>query len=132
MLFCPTSLSAAVALYSMMRLFLSFTAKRQDEDYDEQVEETLQDEVSALNLRSFNCCEDLNSLNQVSVYFEQDENDVYILTKVSDILHSVFSSYKEKVLPWFEQLIQLIVQLIVSVPCFQISVDVPVGELKGH
>uniref|UniRef100_A0A3Q0RWT9 Importin-5 n=1 Tax=Amphilophus citrinellus TaxID=61819 RepID=A0A3Q0RWT9_AMPCI len=59
--------------------------KRQDEDYDEQVEETLQDE---------------------------DENDVYILTKVSDILHSVFSSYKEKVLPWFEQLLQLIVQLI--------------------
>ncbi|XP_037552498.1 importin-5 isoform X2 [Nematolebias whitei] len=52
-------------------------AKRQDEDYDEQVEESLQDE---------------------------DENDVYILTKVSDILHSVFSSYKEKVLPWFEQL----------------------------
>uniref|UniRef100_A0A3Q3K9F1 Importin-5 n=1 Tax=Monopterus albus TaxID=43700 RepID=A0A3Q3K9F1_MONAL len=60
-------------------------AKRQDEDYDEQVEETLQDE---------------------------DENDVYILTKVSDILHSVFSSYKEKVLPWFEQLLQLIVQLV--------------------
>ncbi|XP_077456296.1 importin-5 [Stigmatopora argus] len=60
-------------------------AKRQDEDYDEQVEESLQDE---------------------------DENDVYILTKVSDVLHSVFSSYKEKVLPWFEQLLQLIVQLI--------------------
>ncbi|KAK9980562.1 hypothetical protein ABG768_000160 [Culter alburnus] len=60
-------------------------AKRQDEDYDEQVEETLQDE---------------------------DENDVYILTKVSDILHSIFSSYREKVLPWFEQLLQLIVNLI--------------------
>ncbi|KAL7845929.1 hypothetical protein AOLI_G00241210, partial [Acnodon oligacanthus] len=60
-------------------------AKRQDEDYDEQVEETLQDE---------------------------DENDVYILTKVSDILHAVFSSYKEKILPWFEQLLQLIVNLI--------------------
>ncbi|XP_075873373.1 importin-5 [Nelusetta ayraudi] len=59
--------------------------KRRDEDYDEQVEETLQDE---------------------------DENDVYILTKVSDILHAVFRSYKEKVLPWFEQLLQLIVQLI--------------------
>ena len=39
---------------------------------------------------------------------------MYILTKVSDILHSVFSSYKEKVLPWFEQLLQLIVNLIVS------------------
>ncbi|KAG9262144.1 importin-5 [Astyanax mexicanus] len=63
-------------------------AKRQDEDYDEQVEETLQDEASS------------------------DENDVYILTKVSDILHSVFSSYKEKVLPWFEQLLQLIVNLV--------------------
>uniref|UniRef100_A0A8C5JYC5 Importin 5 n=1 Tax=Jaculus jaculus TaxID=51337 RepID=A0A8C5JYC5_JACJA len=59
--------------------------KRQDEDYDEQVEESLQDE---------------------------DENDVYILTKVSDILHSIFSSYKEKVLPWFEQLLPLIVNLI--------------------
>lgn len=43
---------------------------------------------------------------------------MYILTKVSDILHSVFSSYKEKVLPWFEQLLQLIVQLIVSTSCF--------------
>ncbi|EPY72952.1 Ran GTP binding protein 5-like protein [Camelus ferus] len=59
--------------------------KRQDEDYDEQVEESLQDE---------------------------DDNDVYILTKVSDILHSIFSSYREKVLPWFEQLLPLIVNLI--------------------
>ena len=59
--------------------------KRQDEDYDEQVKESLQDE---------------------------DDNDVYILTKVSDILHSIFSSYKEKVLPWFEQLLPLIVNLI--------------------
>uniref|UniRef100_A0A8C0BAB0 Importin 5 n=1 Tax=Buteo japonicus TaxID=224669 RepID=A0A8C0BAB0_9AVES len=59
--------------------------KRQDEDYDEQVEESLQDE---------------------------DDSDVYILTKVSDILHSIFSSYKEKVLPWFERLLPLIVNLI--------------------
>jgi len=44
----------------------------------------------------------------------QDDNDVYILTKVSDILHSIFSSYKEKVLPWFERLLPLIVNLIVS------------------
>lgn len=48
----------------------------------------------------------------------QDENDVYILTKVSDVLHSVFSSYKEKVLPWFEHLLPLIIQLIVSAACF--------------
>lgn len=44
----------------------------------------------------------------------QDDSDVYILTKVSDILHSIFSSYKEKVLPWFERLLPLIVNLIVS------------------
>ncbi|XP_069496567.1 importin-5 [Ambystoma mexicanum] len=61
--------------------------KRQDEDYDEQVEESLQDE---------------------------DDSDVYVLTKVSDVLHSLFSSYKEKVLPWFEQLLPLIVNLICS------------------
>lgn len=67
------------------RLFGYVLVKRQDEDYDEQVEESLQDE---------------------------DDNDVYILTKVSDILHSIFSSYKEKVLPWFEQLLPLIVNLI--------------------
>lgn len=30
----------------MCDTFLSFPAKRQDEDYDEQVEETLQDEVN--------------------------------------------------------------------------------------
>uniref|UniRef100_A0A8C4VTI8 Importin-5 n=1 Tax=Gopherus evgoodei TaxID=1825980 RepID=A0A8C4VTI8_9SAUR len=60
--------------------------KRQDEDYDEQVEESLQDE---------------------------DDSDVYILTKVSDILHSIFSSYQEKVLLWFEQLLPLIVNLII-------------------
>ncbi|KAM9198032.1 LOW QUALITY PROTEIN: importin-5-like [Dugong dugon] len=59
--------------------------ERQDEDYDEQVEESLRDE---------------------------DDNDVYVLMKVSDILHSVFSSYKEKELPWFEQLLPLIVNLI--------------------
>ncbi|XP_069061286.1 importin-5 [Pleurodeles waltl] len=61
--------------------------KRQDEDYDEQVEESLQDE---------------------------DDSDVYVLTKVSDVLHSLFSSYKDKVLPWFEQLLPLIVNLICS------------------
>ncbi|ETE66899.1 Importin-5 [Ophiophagus hannah] len=59
--------------------------KRQDEDYDEQVEESLQDE---------------------------HDSDVYILTKVSDILHSIFSSYKANVLPWFEQLLPQIVNLI--------------------
>lgn len=99
--------------------YLCYPAKRQDEDYDEQVEETLQDEVNIfalrVNLQKWWWWWWCKTLQAIMVFvFSQDENDVYILTKVSDILHSVFSSYKEKVLPWFEQLLQLIVQLIVS------------------
>lgn len=60
----------------------------------------------------------LRKLNKALLLPPQDENDVYILTKVSDILHAVFRSYKEKVLPWFEQLLQLVVQLIVSISWF--------------
>uniref|UniRef100_S4RV35 Karyopherin (importin) beta 3 n=1 Tax=Petromyzon marinus TaxID=7757 RepID=S4RV35_PETMA len=59
--------------------------KRKDEDYDEQVEETLQDE---------------------------DNSDVYTLSKVSDILHAIFTCYKETVLPWFDLFLPLIVSLI--------------------
>lgn len=94
-------------------LSLSFVAKREDEDYDEQVEEVLQDEVKM----SYNAKMqgEMRAPSFSSLSSPQDENDVYILTKVSDVLHSVFSSYKEKVLPWFEHLLPLIVQLIVSV-----------------
>lgn len=98
-----------------------FIAKREDEDYDEQVEEVLQDEVNILSF--VNVKKALQKWGKVKwvCSVPQDENDVYILTKVSDVLHSVFSSYKEKVLPWFEQLLPLIVQLIVSVACFCIG-----------
>lgn len=94
--------------------FCLFAAKREDEDYDEQVEEVLQDEVKLI----WNADMEGKKCKQTDFLFfaRQDENDVYILTKVSDVLHSVFSSYKEKVLPWFEHLLPLIVQLIVSVP----------------
>uniref|UniRef100_A0A286XZM1 Importin 5 n=1 Tax=Cavia porcellus TaxID=10141 RepID=A0A286XZM1_CAVPO len=69
---------------TQMWLHVMGDGRVQEEDYDEQVEESLQDK----------------------------DDDVYILTKVSDILHSIISSYKEKVLPWFEQLLPLIVNLI--------------------
>lgn len=96
---------------------MSFIAKREDEDYDEQVEEVLQDEVNILSF--VNVKKAMQKWGKVKwvCSVSQDENDVYILTKVSDVLHSVFSSYKEKVLPWFEQMLPLIVQLIVSVAC---------------
>jgi len=49
-------------------------AKRKEEDYDEEVEEILQDE---------------------------HETDGYILSKVSDVMHSLFKTHKETILPTF-------------------------------
>lgn len=43
---CSVNTRKSVFASSSQNTSLSFTAKRQDEDYDEQVEETLQDEVT--------------------------------------------------------------------------------------
>ena len=43
----------------------------------------------------------------------QDDQDVYILSKVSDIMHSLFGTYKEAMLPAFEQLLPHFVKLLV-------------------
>lgn len=53
-------------------------AKRKEEDYDEEVEEILQDE---------------------------HETDGYILSKVSDVMHALFKTHKETMLPFFEHLL---------------------------
>ena len=54
--------------------------KRQggEEDYDAEVEEQLEDE---------------------------DDEDVYTLSKVGDVVHAVFSQYKEAFLPAFDRLL---------------------------
>ena len=44
----------------------------------------------------------------------QDEQDIYILSKVSDIIHSLFGTYKEAVLPVFDQLLPHFAKLLVS------------------
>ncbi|XP_076311262.1 importin-5-like isoform X6 [Tachypleus tridentatus] len=59
--------------------------KRKDEDYDELVEEELIDE---------------------------DDEDVYILSKVADILHSLFSTHKQEFLPCFDHLVHHFVRLL--------------------
>lgn len=59
-------------------------AKRTDEDYDDDVEETLNDE---------------------------DDDDVYILSKIVDILHSLFVSYNDKFLPFFNTIFKHIINL---------------------
>jgi len=54
--------------------------KRQggEEDYDEEVEEQLEDE---------------------------DDEDVYILSKVGDLVHAIFGTYRDAFLPYFERLL---------------------------
>lgn len=52
--------------------------KRKDEDYDEEIEETLQDE---------------------------DDEDVYILSKIADILHSLFGTHGAELFPFFDSLL---------------------------
>merc|ERR1712002_126810 len=61
--------------------------KRQggEEDYDEGVEEQLEDE---------------------------DDEDVYILSKVGDVVHAVFSQYRDSWLPQFERLLPRFTKLL--------------------
>ena len=61
--------------------------KRNDEDYDEGVEETLVDE---------------------------DEEDVYTLSKLGDLIHALFSTHKEEFLPVLDQLLPFATKLLVS------------------
>jgi len=52
--------------------------KRKDEDYDEETEEDLQDE---------------------------HDTDEYILSKVSDVMHALFKTHKDAILPFFEEML---------------------------
>lgn len=46
----------------------------------------------------------------------QDDEDTYILSKVADVIHSLFGTHKETFLPMFEQLLPHFVKLLVSCP----------------
>ncbi|XP_039296349.1 importin-5 [Nilaparvata lugens] len=59
--------------------------KRKDEDYDEVVEEQLLDE---------------------------DSDDVYILSKVADIIHALFTAYKADFFPYFDQVVEHFVKML--------------------
>lgn len=65
--------------------------KRKDEDYDEGVEEILEDE---------------------------GEDDVYILSRVSDIVHICFQVFSTDFLPFFDKIANHIKLLGVSLSCF--------------
>ncbi|KAM7302408.1 putative ABC transporter [Ixodes scapularis] len=59
--------------------------KRKDEDYDELVEEEL---------------------------LEEDDDDVFLLSKVADILRSLFTCYKEALFPYFDRLLPHFARLL--------------------
>lgn len=58
---------------------------RKDEDYDEELEKELVD--------------------------EHDE-DTWLLSKVSDVLHAAFGTHKEAVVPYFEKLLPHLIKLL--------------------
>jgi len=59
--------------------------KRNDEDYDEGVEEMLQDE---------------------------HEGDVYLLSKVADMIHALFTVYRANFIPAFDKIVSHVVKLL--------------------
>lgn len=58
---------------------------RNEEDYDDGVEEQLA---------------------------EEDDNDILILSKIADIIHSLFSTYKTNFLPFFDRVVASFVKLL--------------------
>lgn len=59
--------------------------QRNDEDYDEQLEEKL---------------------------IQEDNDDVYILSKISDILHALFGTHKSELFPFFDSLLPHYIKLL--------------------
>lgn len=58
---------------------------RTEEDYDDGVEEQLA---------------------------EEDENDILILSKIADVIHALFKTYKTSFLPYFDRIVVNIVKLL--------------------
>lgn len=61
--------------------------RREDEDYDADVEEQLE---------------------------EEDDEDVFVLSKLGDVIHALFSTYKEAMVPVFDQMLPNVIKLLVS------------------
>ena len=81
--------------------FFCFSEKRKDEDYDDETEELL---------------------------VQEDDEDVYILSKISDLIHALFGTHKEDFSPHFDTLLHHFVKLLVSESCLKISTK---EQIKG-
>ena len=111
--------------------------KRKDEDYDEGVEDQVLKHFS-LRLEKFKTWHSfVHSTTGRYVYFffqlvDEDEEDVYTLSKLGDLFHALFSTHKEKFLPVFDQLLIHVNKLLVSDCC--VTIDMigvePIFELN--
>ena len=54
---------------------------------------------------------------------DEDEEDVYTLSKLGDLFHALFSTHKEQFLPVFDQLLIHVNKLLVSVIYRSITID---------
>lgn len=43
---------------------------------------------------------------------DEESDDVYVLTKVADVIHALFSTHREQFLPFFDQIAQHFVNLL--------------------
>nr|CAD7590238.1 unnamed protein product [Timema genevievae] len=77
--------------------------KRKDEDYDEVVEEQLANE---------------------------DDEDVYILSKIADIIHSLFLSYKSDFFPYFDQIVNHFVKCLLANALVVLSSAAKDGQIE--
>lgn len=45
----------------------------------------------------------------------QDDDDVYVLSKISDVVCTLFSTYKQEFFPYFDILLPQYISLVVSI-----------------
>lgn len=45
---------------------------------------------------------------------DEDSEDTYLLSKVSDVIHALFSTYKESFFPFFDQIVGHYTKMLVS------------------
>eukprot|EP00058_Branchiostoma_floridae_P007832 XP_002593320.1 hypothetical protein BRAFLDRAFT_119588 [Branchiostoma floridae] len=53
-------------------------------------------------------------LSQLMESFAKNEDDIYMLSKVSDIIHSLLGTHREEMLPFFEQLMPHFIKLLTN------------------
>jgi importin-5 len=43
---------------------------------------------------------------------DEESDDIYVLSKIADVIHALFTTYREAFLPYFDQVVHLIVNLL--------------------